>query len=679
MASASKTINNISWAGDVKEHFTELETRQTKKNIDKSLQFLSTCSDYSSKESEESVEFLRKVSRLLSIRHIYGDYLAEQGFAGLFAKMWKAYLGQFKTLTDPIVNKMGFLTRAVMASPKLCAAMGKSGSLTLLLHQLRAPNITVDQLNNEDTFNYVLLVILIIQSAMHLCSDNREVYRQAGAVAVLTPYVQRLQSTEKELNKRLIKLGALLTLSYILNESETKRLDSADVKLCATFLGLIHSKDATIHKSMANTGVSKTMILDGVNHVALLNDENKVNFVQAGMVPLLTKVLKNKEKFTEEERVLAARGLWTLSFVGENRDVLKKDADVIKSLKENSTSSSEGLRSTCNSALWEIYEGEVGFLDIRKQNATKDAKKDTKTSKSTPSLLEVVAQSTEDEPEDGQPGGQHGKERDGQLGQESSIDTCRPIKVMISYQWDVQENMVKLKENLSRTNLFSVWMDVDKMKGSILAGMADAVEESDVILVCLSRKYKESLNCRTEASYAYKLKKPLVPLLVEDNYNPDGWLGALVGMELYYKFHQQDQITSELPGLINAVQDKCSQELKEGLGLRPSGVSVVSRAEQKLPKAESSNVIPVSLSSLAATGNTVSAWSTERVAEWLDNNDLSDLKMKFQRLRGKHLHQLYKRYQRSPDVFDSTLKNDLQMDFITIVMLTTALEELFTL
>ena len=29
------------------------------------------------------------------------------------------------------------------------------------------------------------------------------------------------------------------------------------------------------------------------------------------------------------------------------------------------------------------------------------------------------------------------------------------------------------------------------------------------------------------------MKKPIVPLLLEKNYDPDGWLGALLGMKLY--------------------------------------------------------------------------------------------------------------------------------------------------
>ena len=113
-------------------------------------------------------------------------------------------------------------------------------------------------------------------------------------------------------------------------------------------------------------------------------------------------------------------------------------------LRENSKSTNEDLRSTCNSALWEIYEGEVE-LDIRKEPSKLDVKK------STPSLLDVVAKSTDEEPEDLQTNSDPGNE-----------SSRRQIKVMISYQWDVQKNMVHLKEILSKTN-FSVWMDVDKM------------------------------------------------------------------------------------------------------------------------------------------------------------------------------------------------------------------------
>ena len=39
-------------------------------------------------------------------------------------------------------------------------------------------------------------------------------------------------------------------------------------------------------------------------------------------------------------------------------------------------------------------------------------------------------------------------------------------------------------------------MDIDQMGGSTLQAMADAVEGADVVLICMSNKYKNSPNCR---------------------------------------------------------------------------------------------------------------------------------------------------------------------------------------
>ena len=78
--------------------------------------------------------------------------------------------------------------------------------------------------------------------------------------------------------------------------------------------------------------------------------------------------------------------------------------------------------------------------------------------------------------------------------------------VMISYQWDNQEVLIEVKNRLQASG-YRVWMDLEQMGGSTLEAMAKAVEDSSVILVCVSKKYKESPNCRSEAEYAYQLRK----------------------------------------------------------------------------------------------------------------------------------------------------------------------------
>ncbi|XP_060575827.1 uncharacterized protein LOC132733241 [Ruditapes philippinarum] len=71
---------------------------------------------------------------------------------------------------------------------------------------------------------------------------------------------------------------------------------------------------------------------------------------------------------------------------------------------------------------------------------------------------------------------------------------------------------------------------------NLLEGMARAVEEAYVILICFSEQYRNSQNCRTEADYAYAQQKNIVPLKMQRGYKPDGWLGALIGARLYIEF-----------------------------------------------------------------------------------------------------------------------------------------------
>ena len=72
--------------------------------------------------------------------------------------------------------------------------------------------------------------------------------------------------------------------------------------------------------------------------------------------------------------------------------------------------------------------------------------------------------------------------------------------------------------------------------------MAEAVENAAVFVLCFSEYYKASPNCRAEAMYAFRLKKNIVPVRVQERYIPDGWLGFLIGTELYYDISDEDYL-----------------------------------------------------------------------------------------------------------------------------------------
>ena len=111
--------------------------------------------------------------------------------------------------------------------------------------------------------------------------------------------------------------------------------------------------------------------------------------------------------------------------------------------------------------------------------------------------------------------------------------------VMISYNWDVQGFAKQLCFALQAEG-YLVWMDIldGCMGGNTLDRMAEAVSKASVILCIITEKYKESANCRREASYAHDLDQPIIPIVMERDYTPGakwGWLGLIIAGELVHE------------------------------------------------------------------------------------------------------------------------------------------------
>jgi TIR domain len=54
--------------------------------------------------------------------------------------------------------------------------------------------------------------------------------------------------------------------------------------------------------------------------------------------------------------------------------------------------------------------------------------------------------------------------------------------------------------------------------------VALAVEQADLVLMCVSQKYKDSPNCRLEGEYCVNKRVKIVPLMMQHGYQADGWL-----------------------------------------------------------------------------------------------------------------------------------------------------------
>eukprot|EP00218_Dolichomastix_sp_CCMP3274_P002825 CAMPEP_0170162002 /NCGR_PEP_ID=MMETSP0033_2-20121228/76878_1 /TAXON_ID=195969 /ORGANISM="Dolichomastix tenuilepis, Strain CCMP3274" /LENGTH=365 /DNA_ID=CAMNT_0010399627 /DNA_START=15 /DNA_END=1109 /DNA_ORIENTATION=- len=88
---------------------------------------------------------------------------------------------------------------------------------------------------------------------------------------------------------------------------------------------------------------------------------------------------------------------------------------------------------------------------------------------------------------------------------------------------------------------FEVWMDTHGgiSAGDINAAMAEGVEGATVVVPLLSEDYLNSRNCQKELSYADTLRLPIVPVMVQEGFNPSGWLAAIVAGKLWFPIYSE--------------------------------------------------------------------------------------------------------------------------------------------
>ncbi|XP_043245367.1 uncharacterized protein LOC122393433 [Amphibalanus amphitrite] len=110
-----------------------------------------------------------------------------------------------------------------------------------------------------------------------------------------------------------------------------------------------------------------------------------------------------------------------------------------------------------------------------------------------------------------------------------------PAPVFISYQWDHQEEAVRLRGRLESTGL-RCWMDVGQMGGGDLLyeKIYQGISGAKVFVACLSQQYLQSQLCLREAHLADLLQLKLVPVLLEKMPWPPAGSLALVFSQLVY-------------------------------------------------------------------------------------------------------------------------------------------------
>jgi len=339
-----------------------------------------------------------------------------------------------------------------------------------------------------------------------------------------------------------------------------------------------------------------------------INEANVDRLADAGCIRVFSEAIQMAHHHQDDKcRRFMARTFWNLAFSEKHREVIAADEGVILALRDLVHSSeSKRTREVAKGALWVI------------------------------GLQEDVDELHE--------GGRFSLE-----GADASGAAQRHI--MLSYNWNHQAIVAELKTELEKAG-YKTWMDIDKMQGSTLEAMANAVEESDAVILCVSKGYKESQACRTEAEYAFQMQKKLIPVLVEKDYRPSGWLGALMGSKLYF----------------NATSVKRANEAAGAL-MRELGSLGKVGLERNIQLPSVSN----------SSEDDVDSWTVDRTQEFLKKNGFSPEALErflAQSVDGACLLALHRTNTRDPRYFDEIASSHLGLGALSMrLRFATLLEE----
>lgn len=132
---------------------------------------------------------------------------------------------------------------------------------------------------------------------------------------------------------------------------------------------------------------------------------------------------------------------------------------------------------------------------------------------------------------------------------------------------------------------YTVWMDIFQMGGgdSLYDKIDRGMRGCKVVITCITTKYSLSANCRREVSLADALKKPMVPLLLEEmKWPPAGPMSLMFTELLYINLYRDVHVQEKWTG---AQVDEMFEKLQQYV---PETAAVVKKDNNQKPGAKDS-------------------------------------------------------------------------------------------
>ncbi|CAF2119655.1 unnamed protein product [Rotaria magnacalcarata] len=124
--------------------------------------------------------------------------------------------------------------------------------------------------------------------------------------------------------------------------------------------------------------------------------------------------------------------------------------------------------------------------------------------------------------------------------------------IMISYNRSCENTCRQIRNHLKKLK-YKVWIDVYDMHDNFIDGMATAIRNSYIVLMCINREYDNSFWCKKEAEDIAIKRIKFIPCFMEEPFPLEDWLEFLVGANVWIDFSKTDKFDDALEKLVREI------------------------------------------------------------------------------------------------------------------------------
>ena len=208
--------------------------------------------------------------------------------------------------------------------------------------------------------------------------------------------------------------------------------------------------------------------------------------------------------------------------------------------------------------------------------------------------------------------------------------------------------------------------------------VADAIDNSQVVIVCLSDAYRQDNRSQAEAEYAVQCQRTVLPIIVRKIYKTDRWLSSLLGQNQPSVNYVNSDFPTASTLLLRQVNAYCR-------GKSPAGRSRTTTPVHPTSRSGTPGLLPSGPAPFPANGqvqaqlpaqytqrNTshssygsipIHAWSTKEVLDFFYDHHLHTMMPLCESMTGQALIRLFRMSQREPSHLFNQLNNELRDRF----------------